>query len=156
MEKKVYFLLIFLFFIACDKENKVVEVKSDETQELELPKESPNSDELKMPKETPKSDTKMDKQFNELGLKIYTSVCFNCHSLDGSKMVGPTFKGLYGKENHKSLDGRVIDKVDEDYLREFLTSMRKQSSNSKCPNQILKPEYLKAIVDLIKDQSKSK
>ncbi len=25
-------------------------------------------------------------------------LCLSCHSLDGSAMVGPSFKGLYGKK----------------------------------------------------------
>jgi len=29
---------------------------------------------------------------------IESSGCMSCHSLDGSKRIGPTFKGLYGKE----------------------------------------------------------
>lgn len=29
---------------------------------------------------------------------IRTNGCFACHSVDGTKIVGPTFKGLYGTE----------------------------------------------------------
>ena len=33
--------------------------------------------------------------------------CIACHSVDGSKMVGPTFKGLYGSSVEVSTDGTV-------------------------------------------------
>jgi len=33
--------------------------------------------------------------------------CIACHSLDGTKMVGPTFKGLYGSTVEVSTDGNV-------------------------------------------------
>ncbi|MDX9883808.1 MAG: cytochrome c oxidase subunit II [Prolixibacteraceae bacterium] len=33
------------------------------------------------------------------GKRIMTNIgCFACHSLDGSKLVGPSFKGIYGSE----------------------------------------------------------
>ena len=33
--------------------------------------------------------------------------CIACHSIDGSKMLGPTFKGLYGSSVEVSTDGTV-------------------------------------------------
>ena len=36
---------------------------------------------------------------SERGKRIYTAkACVGCHSLDGSRLVGPSFKGLYGRE----------------------------------------------------------
>jgi cytochrome c oxidase subunit 2 len=44
--------------------------------------------------------------------------CIACHSLDGSKVIGPTFQGLFGREEVVTTDGvkRTIT-VDEEYLR---------------------------------------
>jgi len=44
--------------------------------------------------------------------------CIACHSLDGTKMVGPTFKGLYGSSVEVSTDG-TVHKVTADsaYIR---------------------------------------
>ena len=44
--------------------------------------------------------------------------CTACHSLDGSKLVGPTFKGLFGKKQVVTTGGkeRTIT-VDEAYIR---------------------------------------
>ena len=44
--------------------------------------------------------------------------CNACHSIDGSVLVGPSFKGLFGK-NEKMTTGETI-KVDENYLRESI------------------------------------
>ncbi|MEN4011180.1 MAG: cytochrome c oxidase subunit II [Chloroflexota bacterium] len=41
--------------------------------------------------------------------------CFSCHSVDGSPNVGPTWKGLFGKQQELT-DGSVV-LVDDDYLR---------------------------------------
>jgi cytochrome c oxidase subunit 2 len=52
----------------------------------------------------------------ELGAKVaQENGCISCHSLDGSTLVGPTWKGLYGAEQRLS-DGTML-KVDEAYLR---------------------------------------
>lgn len=55
----------------------------------------------------------------ELGEKLFTSkACFTCHTTDGSAKVGPSFKGVFGKETELA-DGSKIN-VDEDYLRESM------------------------------------
>ncbi len=43
--------------------------------------------------------------------------CIGCHSLDGSKKTGPTFKGLWGKEVQVETDGqqRTLT-VDQEYI----------------------------------------
>ena len=40
--------------------------------------------------------------------------CVACHSLDGSKLVGPTFKGVYGKEHVVITDGKEATIVADD------------------------------------------
>jgi len=71
-----------------------------------------------------KAGTPKDIPLPKLGEQLYTQRgCQSCHSLDGSRKVGPSFKGLYGMKNHKMTDGSSVT-VDENYLR----------------NSILKPE----------------
>jgi len=49
--------------------------------------------------------------------------CLACHSLDGVRGVGPTFKGLYGRQQKVLQDGKpVVITVDDDYLRESVRS----------------------------------
>ena len=44
--------------------------------------------------------------------------CTACHSADGGKGVGPTWQGIYGKE--ESLNDGTTVMVDEAYLRESI------------------------------------
>ncbi len=49
---------------------------------------------------------------------VQTNGCVACHSLDGNKLIGPTFKGLYGAE-HTVMTGndeRTIT-VDDEYIK---------------------------------------
>lgn len=60
----------------------------------------------------------------ERGEKIYNeNACKGCHSLDGSAIVAPSFKGLWGKEETLA-DGSTV-KVDADYI---LSSLRDPGS----------------------------
>ncbi len=54
-----------------------------------------------------------------LGADLYkTRGCMQCHSVDGSRGIGPTFKGLWGRQEHLS-DGSTIA-VDENYIHESI------------------------------------
>jgi cytochrome c oxidase subunit 2 len=46
------------------------------------------------------------------------NLCATCHSIDGSAMVGPSFKGLYGRKE-KLTDGSEVT-VDDAYLKESI------------------------------------
>jgi cytochrome c oxidase subunit 2 len=47
--------------------------------------------------------------------------CLACHSLDGSRGVGPTFKGLYNRQVKVRQDGRLLTvTADDAYLRESI------------------------------------
>jgi len=53
------------------------------------------------------------------GAQLYTSAgCAACHSLDGSKRVGPTWKGIFGSER-QLVEGEPV-KADENYIRESI------------------------------------
>jgi cytochrome c oxidase subunit 2 len=55
----------------------------------------------------------------QLGAALYKSrACYTCHSTDGSRSVGPTFRGIFGHEVNLS-DGKEIT-VDENYIRESI------------------------------------
>jgi cytochrome c oxidase subunit II len=55
----------------------------------------------------------------EYGGLLYTRRgCASCHSIDGSKRVGPSFKDLYGSE-HGLTSGENV-KVDPNYIRESI------------------------------------
>lgn len=53
------------------------------------------------------------------GEKLYSSKnCKACHSIDGARVVGPSFKALWDKDESLA-DGSTV-KVDENYLRESI------------------------------------
>jgi cytochrome c oxidase subunit 2 len=56
----------------------------------------------------------------EWGAKLYSSRgCNNCHSIDGTKIQGPTFKGLWAKGTETLADGSSV-KIDENYIRQSI------------------------------------
>lgn len=56
------------------------------------------------------------------GKRIMTNIgCFACHSVDGSKLVGPTFKGLYGHEvTVKTGKKERVVVADDEYIKKSI------------------------------------
>jgi len=54
------------------------------------------------------------------GKRIMTNIgCFACHTTDGSKLVGPSFKGLYGSTTRVKTGGTTREvKADDDYIKQ--------------------------------------
>ncbi|MFB6098716.1 MAG: cytochrome c oxidase subunit II, partial [Salinibacter sp.] len=104
-----------------------------------------------------KAATPSDIPLPKLGKQLYQQRgCQGCHSLDGSRMVGPTWKGLYGTTGHKMSDGSTVT-VDENYLR---SSILKSGARIVQGYQNLMPSYaglserqVTALIEFIKQQS---
>ncbi len=84
--------------------------------------------------------------------------CLSCHSTDGSRLVGPSLKGLYGKKELILVRGaEKLVTVDEDYLKTAIlnpqTKTVKGYPAGKMPGQegLIKPEELQKLVDYLKD-----
>ncbi len=90
----------------------------------------------------------------ELGAKIYKEKgCNACHSLDGSKIVGPSFKGIFG-HSVELQDGSTVD-VDENYIRQSILEPQAQVVKGFAPvmpsfKGILSDEDVTALVAYIK------
>lgn len=55
------------------------------------------------------------------GEEVYKAKnCVTCHSADGSKLTGPSYKGIWGSKQPLS-DGTSVD-VDEEYIRESIVN----------------------------------
>jgi cytochrome c oxidase subunit 2 len=101
--------------------------------------------------------TPKDIPLPKLGEKLYSQQgCQGCHSLDGSDMVGPTWKNLYGKTGHEMSDGSTVT-ADENYLR---TSILNASDKVVQGYQNVMPSYanlsekeVAGLVAFIKQQS---
>ncbi len=99
-----------------------------------------------------------DMPLPQLGERLYRQQgCNACHSLDGSRMVGPTWEGLYGKQNHAMADGSTVT-ADENYLREAIlepgAKIVEGYSNVMPANyQSLSERELSALIAYMKEQS---
>ena len=55
------------------------------------------------------------------GAELFQTLCSACHSLDGSRLIGPTFKGLWGREETVTRNGKTETvKVGAEYIRESI------------------------------------
>lgn len=97
----------------------------------------------------------------ELGEKLYTqNACQTCHSTDGTRLVGPTFQGLFGSE--RTFQDGSTTTADEEYLIE---SIREPSAkvvegfqNAMVPFDYLSETEVQSLIEFIKtlsDQSES-
>ena len=89
------------------------------------------------------------------GKKIYTSrACIGCHSLDGSPMTGPTWKGLWGSERNFSNGPSVV--ADENYIRESIMNPNAKLVKGFAANQMpayqgqLTDEDISAVIEFMK------
>lgn len=83
--------------------------------------------------------------------------CVSCHTTDGSRLVGPSFKGVFGKKQVIIVHGKEESvTVDEDYLkRAILTPQLKTvkgypAATMPAQEGILRDDELQNIVDYIK------
>ena len=88
----------------------------------------------------------------EYGEGLYaTKACVTCHSLDGSATVGPTFQGLFGRQEQLN-DGSSVQ-VDEEYLRESIVEPGAKIVNgyqNVMPMMTLDDTEVQALVEYIK------
>ena len=88
------------------------------------------------------------------GYSIYIKhACNTCHSLDGSRMNGPTFKDIYGKKVYFYNDDFAI--VDEQYLINSIVSPDKEIVKgypNLMPSYDLEKDEIDALIDFIKKQ----
>ena len=91
----------------------------------------------------------------DIGKKIYnTRACMGCHSLDGTKMTGPTWKGLWGSQRQLADNSTVA--VDENYIKESILKPNAKISKGYPANQMpsyqgqLKDEDITAVIEFMK------
>ncbi len=78
--------------------------------------------------------------------------CMTCHSIDGSDGIGPTLKGIYGRQT-KLTNGSTIT-VDEKYLREAIldpSATIVAGSDDVMPKPELTEEELNALIEYLKN-----
>lgn len=92
----------------------------------------------------------------ELGKSLYTTWgCATCHSVNGTRQQGPSFKGLFGKTETLA-DGSSVH-VDEAYLKESILVSNAKVVSGYQPimpvfQGVLKERQVDALVAFIKSQ----
>jgi cytochrome c oxidase subunit 2 len=90
----------------------------------------------------------------EGGLQVYNkNACVTCHSLDGSVMTGPSFLGIWGKQEQMA-DGTTVT-VDENYIRESILEPNAKIVAGFQPAMptyqgLLDDDQIAAVIELIK------
>ena len=83
--------------------------------------------------------------------------CTGCHSIDGSVLVGPTFKGIYNRATKINVNGSIKEIIaDDEYLRDAIINPAKHIvdgySNIMPPfKDVLKDEEVEAIIQYLKE-----
>ena len=85
--------------------------------------------------------------------KTAAAVCLACHSTDGSALVGPTWKGLYGSEVELEDGSKVV--ADDAYIRESILDPMTKIVKGYPPSMppfggMLTEEQIKDIMEYIK------
>jgi cytochrome c oxidase subunit II len=89
------------------------------------------------------SDPGKGKTPEQFGAILYQKRgCNACHSIDGSRQVGPSWKGLYGRMEDMTAGGAVM--VDDDYLRQ---SMMDPASKVVMSYQPVMPTFKGVLTD---------
>ncbi len=90
----------------------------------------------------------------QLGTKRYEALCSSCHSLDGSRIQGPSFKGIWGRSTRLA-NGKTVT-VDENYVRQSLTEPQSQIVEgypATMPTfSYLKDRDIEGIIAFLKEQ----
>jgi cytochrome c oxidase subunit 2 len=80
------------------------------------------------------------------------NLCLACHSIDGQRGIGPTFKGVYGKEE-KLRDGSVAT-VDDAFVRQKIVDPNAKivagTFEQEMPKTDLTHEQIDRIIDYLK------
>ena len=92
----------------------------------------------------------------DFGARIYKQKgCNSCHSLDGSNMTGPTWKGAYGRS--EAIVGGATVTVDDNYIRESILEPNAKVVQGYAPQMPsfagqLNDEQITALIEFIKAQ----
>jgi len=90
----------------------------------------------------------------EIGKKLFTEqTCNTCHSLDGTKLIGPSFKGLYNRKG--KLTGGAEYLADDEYLTESILNPQAKLVDGFPPIMIpykgkLDTDQVKSLIEYIK------
>jgi cytochrome c oxidase subunit 2 len=80
------------------------------------------------------------------------NACNTCHTTDGSRLVGPSFKGVFGR--HESFEDGSAVTVDENYIRQSILQPQakivKTYTTAVMPPFVMKDWKIDALIEYIK------
>lgn len=93
------------------------------------------------------------KPLSEVGAELFKkNACNTCHTTDGSPLVGPSFKGLFGKS--EQFEDGSSNPVDENYIRQSIlqpqSKIVKGYAGKNMPPFVLKDWKIDALIEYIK------
>ena len=94
------------------------------------------------------------RSFAEVGEMMYIKhACNTCHTIDGSRHTGPSFKNLFGLEHEMANGERLV--TDENYIRESILNPQARIVKGYDPvmptyKGQIKEEEIKALIEYIK------
>lgn len=101
----------------------------------------------------------LDPDADDYGEKLYQANCKTCHSIDGSRQTGPSFKGIWG--HTAEITGGTSVTVDDNYVRESLRDPSAKIVESFAPgmpvfsSSQLDDRAVNALIEFIKSQGDS-
>jgi cytochrome c oxidase subunit 2 len=94
---------------------------------------------------------------------VQSKACIACHTMDGSKLVGPSFKGIYGQKVTVITDGKEREiTVDDEYIKRSILDPAADVVKGFQKGQMvsykdqLKDEDIKLIIEYIKTLGEDK
>ena len=118
-------LVIVVSSLACGGDNTTVPTKATEPAATSAPAPIATSAPTEAPTEVPVADPAESTDSSSSGTGTASGQelsvskgCVACHSIDGTTIIGPTWKGLYGSQ--ESLEDGSSVTVDDAYIKESI------------------------------------
>ena len=158
-----FYLLLFTLFLGVviglggcgGGQQEEAEAEKEKPTVVEQPKEQPEEEAMEEAQEEEKGQAEeagMEDLIEKGKQLAQANGCLGCHSTDGSKRTGPTWKGLFGSERELE-DGSTVT-ADEAYLKESIVNpsakIVKGFPPAMPPYSQLSDEDLQALIEYIK------
>jgi cytochrome c oxidase subunit 2 len=151
-------LVIVVSSLACGGDNTTVPTKATEPAATSAPAPIATSAPTEAPTEVPVADPAESTDSSSSGTGTASGQelsiskgCVACHSIDGTTIIGPTWKGLYGSQESLEDGSSVI--VDDAYIKESILNPTIKITKGYQPLMPVLPvtdEEITALTDYIK------
>jgi len=151
-------LVIVVSSLACGGDNTTVPTKATEPAATSAPAPIATSAPTEAPTEAPVADPAQSTDSSSSGTGAASGQelsvskgCIACHSIDGTAIIGPTWKGLYGSQ--ESLEDGSSVTVDDAYIKESILNPTIKITKGYQPLMPVLPvtdEEITALTDYIK------